>query len=148
MQDSLHAFRLDSRGLARLFGELEAQLIEAVWQLGSPTVAEVCGHLGGGANPKTVMTVLNRLVAKRVLRRARDGRAYRYSTLESQADFVSRVSRRVAEELIHDYGVVAVAGFVQAMDNVDPSLLAALEELLRGHHSSPQSGARAIDAEP
>ena len=52
--ERLHSFKLDHRGAARVFGELEATVMEAVWQLGEPTVGDVCDALGPEANYKTV----------------------------------------------------------------------------------------------
>ncbi|MFN2114755.1 MAG: BlaI/MecI/CopY family transcriptional regulator [Anaerolineae bacterium] len=126
----MQAFKLDQRGLARVFGELEAEIMEAVWDLGEARVAEVCDRLGGAANYKTVMTVMNRLVEKRVLRRERQSRAFVYSATESREAFVTLVSRRVAEGLVRDFGDLAVAQFVDALDAVDPALLDRVRELV------------------
>jgi predicted transcriptional regulator len=130
-----HAFRLDQRGLARVFGELEAAVMEAVWALGQPTVAQVCVRLGAGSNYKTVMTVMNRLVEKRVLTRRRRGRAFVYAAVETRDAFVERLSRRVVEGLVQDFGDLAVAQFVDALDAVDPALLDQLARLVREHEA-------------
>lgn len=130
-QTVLHSFKLDRSGLARVFGELEAAVMEAVWELGAPTVAEVCEALGPDTNYKTVMTVLNRLVDKGTLTRKLDARAYRYEAVESRAAFEARVSRQVVEGLLLEFGDMAVAEFVNALDAVDPDLLERLRALVR-----------------
>jgi predicted transcriptional regulator len=127
----LHAFKLDQRGLARVFGELEATIMDAVWSMGEGTVSDVCDRLGDDTNYKTVMTVMNRLVEKRALSRRRCGRAYVYRASESRAAFLERVSRNVVESLLLDFGDLAVAQFVDAVDAVDPALLEELERLVR-----------------
>jgi len=124
------AFKLHERGLARVFGELEAEIMDAVWRSGSVTVGDVCVALGEGANYKTVTTVMNRLVEKRVLVRERCSRAFVYRAVDSREDFLGRVSRRVAEGLVRDFGDVAVAQFVDAVDTIDPALLAKLHALV------------------
>jgi predicted transcriptional regulator len=126
----VHAFKLDKSGLARVFGELEAEVMEAVWDLGSPTVADVCERLGGTANYKTVMTVMNRLVEKESLIRRRDSRAFRYVAAEPRARFEERVSRQVAQGLLEEFGDLALAQFVDAVDSIDPDLLARLRALV------------------
>ncbi len=138
--EQLHSFRLDQRGLARVFGELEATIMDAVWTLGEATVGDVCDRLGDDANYKTVMTVMNRLVTKRALARRRTGRAYVYRALEAREAFLERVSRTVAEGLLRDFGPLAVAQFVDAVDAVDPTLLAGLERLVRAR-SGGEGGA-------
>lgn len=105
--------------------------MDAVWALGEPTIGDVCERLGDNANYKTVMTVMNRLVAKRTLARRRAGRAFVYRALETREAFLERVSRTVAEGLLLDFGPLAVAQFVDAVDAVDPALLASLEQLVR-----------------
>ncbi len=127
----VQSFKLDQRGLARVFGELEAQIMEAVWALGEPTVQDVVDHLGGDYNYKTIMTVMNRLVDKRVLGRRRESRAFLYTARESRDEFLRRVSRRVVEGLLQDFGDVALAQFVGAVDEVDPRQLEALERMIR-----------------
>jgi predicted transcriptional regulator len=133
----LQAYKLDQRGLARVFGELEAVLMDAVWCLGEATVAEVCQRLGEEAHYKTVTTVLNRLVTKGALRRQRGVRAFVYRASESRESFEARISREVVESLVRDYGDLAVAQFVDALDAVDPALMAKLEALVRARGQEP-----------
>lgn len=104
--------------------------MEAVWTLGEPTVQDVVEHLGGDYHYKTIMTVMNRLVDKRVLTRRRESRAFLYAARESRDEFMRRVSRRVVEGLLQDFGEVAIAQFVGAMDEVDPRQLEALERMI------------------
>jgi predicted transcriptional regulator len=125
----IQSFKLDQRGLARVFGELEARIMEAVWELGPATVQDVCDRLGPDQNYKTVMTVMNRLVEKNVLLRHRDTRAFIYEAAESRENFVQDVSRDVVEGLIQDFGPVAIAQFLAAMDT-SPESLDALRKLI------------------
>jgi predicted transcriptional regulator len=134
--ERLHSFKLDHRGAARVFGELEATVMEAVWRLGEPTVADVCEALGPDANYKTVMTVMNRLVTKGILSRRRTGRAFLYSAIESREALMEHVSRRVVEGLLQDFGALAVAQFMDALDTVDPQLVADLQARVKARDLS------------
>lgn len=140
--DRLSSFKLDRRGLARVFGELEAEIMAVVWDVPQATVGDVCARLGQDSNYKTVMTVMNRLVEKGALHRRRDSRAFAYVAAESRLAFVSRVSRHVAESLVEEYGALAVAQFVDALDAFDPALLDQLSALVeaRGGHAVPEGG--------
>jgi predicted transcriptional regulator len=129
----VHAFKLDRQGLARVFGALEAEVMEAVWELGAPTVSEVCDRLGAEANYKTVMTVMNRLVEKHALSRDRDSRAFRYHAAESRVAFEARVSRQVVEGLLAEFGDLALAHFLSALDAVEPELVQRLAEWVAEH---------------
>jgi predicted transcriptional regulator len=120
-------FKLDHTGLARLFGELEAQVMEIVWQQEAATVGDVLQRLGDDQyHYNTVMTVMSRLAEKGVLTRRREGRAHVYAAVEERAAFLSRVSRDVAEGLLREFGTVAIAQFVDAASAVDPELIAEL----------------------
>jgi predicted transcriptional regulator len=109
---------------------MEAEIMDVLWSINGGRVADVCSALGADANYKTVMTVMARLVDKRLLRRHRDRRAYVYCPVETREAFLERVSRCVAEGLVRDFGGVAVAQFVDAVDTVDPALLTQLRALL------------------
>lgn len=138
---SPHAFKLDREGLERVFGELEAAVMDAVWRRGEASVLQVADDLGDGAHYKTVMTVMNRLVEKGVLERRRRSRAFVYRARESREAFRARVSLRVVEGLVRDFGDVAVAQFVETLEGVDPGLLARLRRLVDAHDgTAPPAG--------
>lgn len=128
----IQRFDLDKRGLSRVLGELEARIMDAIWQLGTATGHEICGVLGPDTHYKTVLTVTNRLVGKGLLtREPGDGRAFRYRAVEDRDAFHSRIAGSVASELISDFGRSALARLVQAVDDVDPAYLDELERLVR-----------------
>ncbi len=131
MSDPKHvpAFKLGHTGLARLFGELEAEIMDIVWQLGEASVSDVTARLGRDCHYNTVMTVMSRLVDKGFLVRHREGRAYIYRAAEDREAFLARVSRQVAEGLLRDFGRLAIAQFVDAADAIDPALLSELRRL-------------------
>jgi predicted transcriptional regulator len=127
----IQSFRLHQEGLARVFGELEAKVMEAVWDLHEPTVQAVCDYLGPSSNYKTVMTVLNRLVEKDALTRQRVSRAFVYRPRQSREAFLCRVSRLIMGGLVRDFGSLAVAQFVETLDELGPEQLAELERLVQ-----------------
>lgn len=62
-------------------GEREAQLMEALWDCGPSTVAEVQGQLRDTIAYTTVLTMLRKLEAKGYVGHSEDGRAHRYHAL-------------------------------------------------------------------
>lgn len=138
MRRMIQSFKLDQRGWARVFGELEARIMEAVWELGSATVQDVCDRLGSDQNYKTIMTVMNRLVEKNILLRRRDSRAFVYEAAASREAFEQDVSRHVVEGLLQDFGPAAIAQFLAVMD-ASPDSLAALRRLIEA--GEQESGA-------
>ncbi len=128
----IHRFDLDASGLERVLGQLEARIMEAVWQLETPTVRDICAVIGPGSHYKTVMTVTNRLVEKGLLIRERtQDRAYLYRAAVSREAFLSQVAASVASGLVGDFGRQALAQLVQAAGQIDPSYLDELERLVR-----------------
>jgi predicted transcriptional regulator len=121
---------LDECGLARLFGELEARIMEAIWSLEEATVREICCHLGENCNYKTIMTVANRLVDKGALERRRQGRAFVYTAVAPRDEFLESVSRQMVLGLMNDFRSAAIAGFVEAVDQIAPHHLEALRRLI------------------
>lgn len=141
----IQSFRIHQEGLARVFGELEAKVMEAVWALDEPTVQAVCEYLGPNTNYKTVMTVLNRLVEKDALTRQRVSRAFIYRPRQSREAFLCRVSRAIMGGLVRDFGSLAVAQFIETLDEIDPQQLAELERMVQERR---RAHAEARDVEP
>jgi predicted transcriptional regulator len=73
-------------------GELQAQIMSALWRLGSGTVEQVRSALPpryrGAYN--TVQTVLNRLAERGLLSRHKAGNAIEYRPVVSEAEYLSR----------------------------------------------------------
>ena len=110
-------------GLSR-FGELEAAVMEVLWQRGSwMTSGEVKDSLpqGRGLAYTTVMTVLVRLWTKGLLERQRDGRAFAYHPVESREEWTARRM----EELLAAAGNAseALIHFVKVLDPVERNQL-------------------------
>lgn len=125
-------FRLRGRP-GRVLGDLEAEIMRVIWRRGSASIREVWDEVKIKRRPlafNTVMTVMNRLVEKGLLRREDRRRHYRYRPALDRLTFQARASHEVAEALIHEFGDVAVAQFVEVLEEVDPEKLAALERLI------------------
>jgi predicted transcriptional regulator len=130
----IHRFDLDSRGLARVLGELEARIMEAVWRLGAPTINDIVEALDPPPHYKTALTVANRLVQKGLLSREPTAdRAFAYRAVEEREVFLQRISATVASGLVGDFGHHALAQFVRAAGEVDPAYLDELQRLVRQH---------------
>ena len=121
-------FDLDAQGLARVLGELEAKVLEVVWAGGRVTVKDVTDALGPAAHIKTIMTVMNRMVEKALLRRERHGRAFYYEPVTDRDTFMAGVASRVLAGLLADFPQPTLAHFVESADTEQ---LAALEALIR-----------------
>jgi predicted transcriptional regulator len=80
------------RGLGDFRGDLQVEVMAAVWRLGEATVEEVRALQPARQRPAytTIQTVLNRLVERDVLSRAKRGRAFVYRARYDQIDYLTR----------------------------------------------------------
>ncbi len=129
---TIRRFDLGNRGLARVLGELQAQILEVVWQLGQPTVKEVAVALGEGVHVKTVMTIMNRMVQKDLLRRHRLERHFIYEAVLPQEVFLQQVVSEVLTGLLTDFGSVSL---VHLVEEATPQQLDELERLIADRHT-------------
>ncbi|NYH52276.1 MULTISPECIES: BlaI/MecI/CopY family transcriptional regulator [Nocardiopsis] len=97
-------------------GELERAVMDVLWARNEPmTVREVGKALAErDLAHTTVMTVLDRLAKKKVVTRAREGRAWRYRPAASREAYVSELMfDALGQTGDRD---AALAAFVQSMD--------------------------------
>ncbi len=76
----------------RRFGELEAVIMDRLWQWGRPVLVREMVEDLRGERPlayTTVMTVMENLHRKGWLRRERDGRAWRYEPTGSRSGYTA-----------------------------------------------------------
>jgi predicted transcriptional regulator len=124
-------FKLNQSGLAQIFGELEAKLMDAVWSLGSPSVKNVVDYWDKDLNYKTTLTVLNRLVDKGILTRRKSGRIYVYQAVVSRDEFLADVVEQVVRGLFStDFRPVVLPQIVETAETIDPNILHELAFLI------------------
>lgn len=126
--------RLSAEGLSKVLGDLEAKVLRAIWQLRGPATArEVHGRVVRTHRVAlmTVITVLNKLVAKGILTRARFDHLFHYEARFGEDEFMSRASRRVVEGILSLGPEAVSASLVDVLAERDPEQLAELGRLVR-----------------
>lgn len=112
--------------------ELESEVMEEIWRHDEVTVREVLEVLNRGSKERaytTIMTIMNRLDAKGMLRRRRRGRSDLYRPVMSGEDYLEGRARADVDELVADYGEVALAHFARRLESIDPERLRRLRKL-------------------
>jgi predicted transcriptional regulator len=117
----------------RGFGELEAVLMDRIWEHGGPvTVRELFDELRR-ERPiayTTVMSTMDNLHRKGWLARDKDGKAYRYTAVASRDEYSARLMREAMAEAGDTEAVLS--HFVAAMDGDQSQVLrAVLDKLTR-----------------
>jgi predicted transcriptional regulator len=115
----------DESAERRPAGELEAEVLAALWTAGEPlTPGRVQAALGVPLARTTVTTILSRLHEKGTVSRIRSGRGYAYAPTE---DAPGLTARRMHSELAKDDDRSAVlARFVSQLKDEDEQLLRSL----------------------
>lgn len=135
----IQSFRLAEEGLTHIFGELEAKLVEAVWELEQASVQDVIDHLGGNLNYKTIMTVLNRLTEKGVLSRRKESRAFIYTATASKQDLLAGVFDQMVRGMFNaDFRQIALAQLIETVEAIDPQLLDDIGHLIEQRKQNAQ----------
>lgn len=125
--------RLGADGISKVLGDLEARVMEIVWDLGRPVSARRMHELVSEEHSVallTVVTVLNKLVAKRLLVRRQDG-VYHYAATVTRDEFVHRTSRKIMQGILSFAPDSVATCFVDVLAEHDPDQLAELARLVR-----------------
>ncbi len=94
------------------FGDLEEKVMEFLWEKGSGSVREVRQYLGENKFAHTtVMTVMDRLYKKGILKREKEGKGYRYYPVISREQFEAEVAKKVVKDMLKSSPSTTVAAF-------------------------------------
>ncbi len=116
------------RGEQKYLGELQAQIMAVAWSRAAVTVREIVETLGTRREVAytTVMTVMSRLAAQGLLNRERVGKTYLYRPACSREEFRAGIAGTIVNDLIVDFGDLALSQFVDALERADPARLERL----------------------
>src|ERR1700719_1691099 len=111
--------------------ELEAEVMEELWAEGEASVRTVMEALNKRASKEraytTYMTIMARLHKKAVLDRRREGKTDFYAPRLDRDEFMALRARAEVEELVDQYGDVALIHFAQQVASLDPARRQALQ---------------------
>ena len=115
--------------------ELETEVMEELWKSGEAPVRAVMEALNKRTSKKraytTYMTIMARLHKKGMLVRRRQGKTDFYAPSYDREEYQALRARSQVEDLVEQYGDVALSNFAQQMASLDPSRRRALQRLAR-----------------
>ncbi|NUQ97440.1 MAG: BlaI/MecI/CopY family transcriptional regulator [Streptomyces sp.] len=122
----------DSRGEARrrARGELESEVLAALWAAGGPVTAAVVQEQVPDVAYTTLLTILTRLCDKGLVTRQREGRSHVYVPVDDQAGHAAAGMHSLLDE--GGDRAAVLARFVSELSVEDEQLL---EQLLHGDSS-------------
>lgn len=117
-----------------MLGDLEARVMRAIWKLDGPASArEVHARVARTHKVEllTVITVLNKLVAKGLLTRKKRNDLLHYEAIMPEDRFMAHASRTVVEGILSLAPDAVATSLVDVLAEKDPELLAELGRLVR-----------------
>ena len=109
--------------------------MEELWSQGETTVRTIMDALNKRASKEraytTYMTIMARLHTKGVLDRRREGKTDFYAPSLGREEYLAVRARAEVEDLVAQYGDVALSHFAQQMAGLDPARRRALQRLAR-----------------
>lgn len=134
-------FKYGEVGLNRFFGSLEAKIMDKLWDAEELSIRDVQIRLEKEkpVNFNTVMTVMNRLLDKGILEKRLKGRLSLFRPVTSKEAFIEQQSKRLTENLLDEFGGVVINHMIDALKDVDKSLLDKLENKIQQLKKDSQS---------
>ncbi len=109
--------------------------MEELWRSGEAPVRTVMNALNKRTRKQraytTYMTIMARLHKKGVLVRRREGKTDFYVPAHTRDEYMALRARAEVQELVAQYGDVALSNFAQQMAGLDPARRRALQRLAR-----------------
>ncbi|HEX8352853.1 MAG TPA: BlaI/MecI/CopY family transcriptional regulator [Pyrinomonadaceae bacterium] len=129
---TMRGFKPGARGAALVLGELQTEVMEALWREPGLTVNEVEERLRKKREiaHTTVLTTLDRMHAGGYLLREKKGKAFVYSPRYTREEFERGVAQEVIGALLGQLTEPAISAFVDLVGN-DAEALDRLEEVIR-----------------
>jgi predicted transcriptional regulator len=125
-------FKPRKKGMGKVLGDLEAEVMEAVWSSSPCSVRDVYESLlmKRRIAYTTVMTIMSRLAEKGLLIKEKEGPAFLYRPAVSREEFRTRVASEVIRGLLDGFGKEAFSRLIEETRNADPQVIAELERLI------------------
>ena len=132
LRDFSFTFNPNKKGLRKVLGDLEADIMQVIWSTEETTVRQVYDRLQSRREIAytTVMTVMSRLAAKGLLIKRMEGTAFVYRAAISQEDFTQSTVGKVIAELLADFAGPVISQFVDAVDREQPEKMKELAQLI------------------
>ena len=125
-------FKPHKAGLGRVLGDIEKPVMDVLWDRDEVTGREVFEEVSRGRPLAftTILTVLDRLLKKGLIRRTKRGRLFVYTAAMSRDDFVRQVSHEVLQGIMDISASSAATSFVDILYKTSPEEIERLSKLI------------------
>jgi len=125
-------FDPQKKGLKKILGELESEIMEIIWCRGQVTVRDVFSVLSRKREIAytTVKTVMERLSAKKLLNQLKQSNAFVYTPRLSRESFTRSTIKEILAGLLEDFYEPVTTQFIDSMDEVEEKKIEELAVLI------------------
>lgn len=109
------------------------QVMDLLWSAHPLSVRAACERLAGDHAYTTIMTTMDRLHKKQLLRRVKAGNAFLYAPAMDRAEYQRRIVEAALAPLLAQGAAPVLAAFVEVAAEHDAGHLAELEALIAAH---------------
>jgi predicted transcriptional regulator len=129
----IQSFRPRLKGMNRALGELESKVMECLWSAPGSSVKEIWEKLSSqkAFAYTTIMTTMDRLFQKGLLRRDKVGKAFLYEPRFSREQFEEILTEEVLKGLAGSPNECLMSAFLDLLSERDPGSLDRLEEMIQ-----------------
>ncbi len=120
------------KGLKKILGELESEIMEIIWRRGQATVRDVFTILSRRREIAytTVKTVMERLSTKKLLNQLKQSNAFVYTPSLSKESFTRSTIKEILSGLLEDFYEPVTTQFIDSMDDVKEEKIEELVALI------------------
>jgi len=129
----LSGYRPGKPGLEKVLGSLESEIMEVIWQKDCEVcVRDVLDTLTVRRDLAytTVMTIMGRLAAKKLLQKRKVGNAFFFNPALTREEFTGQMVGGMIDDLLADFSDAALTHFVRRVEEKDRAVLDKLERAL------------------
>ncbi len=132
----IRSFYPHMKGINRALGELESKVMECLWGAPGSSVKGIWERLSSERSERplaytTIMTTMDRLYQKGLLRRVKVGKAFLYEPRFSREEFEEIVTEEVLRGLASSANEFLMSAFLDLLSRRDPDSLSRLEEMIQ-----------------
>lgn len=125
---------LNGKGSQKVLGELESKVMELLWQEGDLTVRQARDMLAKQHKDlsfNSIMTIMNRLVEKDLLKKKDQEGLYLYTVKVSKKDFSKSVAKNIFTSILKDPSFFGATGFAELASDLDKETLDKLKKIIK-----------------
>lgn len=127
-------FNLNQKGSAKVLGEAESSIMEFIWDEKEASVRQVRDGISKKYKElsfNAVMTIMNRLVEKGLLKKKSHEGVFCYSAAVTRKDFAVSVTKDMISALLKDPALFGAASFTEVSEGLDAETRAKLKKLTK-----------------